>query len=237
MPAPLSDINPIGLILAGGQSRRMGGTDKFLLKFAGTTLISQTTDRLSQQLDELIISTNSDHETVRQYLPCESDPKTIHLISDDLKGFAGPLAGIHAAMKWTRENRPAKTHLITIAADTPFFPANLTSTFIEAAKKSNEREPNKDTIVLAKTGDQVHPVFGLWPLSLYDELGIALAAGVRKIRLFTDAHLLKIIPFSKVQLNGALIDPFFNINTPEDWAEYQALITSHEPARKLPQPQ
>ncbi len=220
-------IIPAGVILAGGQSRRMSGLegrsekDKFLMPANGSTLLGETVKRLSAQLNTIIISTNSDHKTISSHLP-DLNNTEISLISDDVKGFAGPLAGIHAAMKWLKETKPEVTHILSIAADTPFFPANLTARFLEAANTHQD-----GTIFLAQSADQVHPVFGLWPMSIFGNLETALGNGVRKIRQFTDQHPLQTLTFQEIIIKGEAIDPFFNINKPEDWQKflkYQSLI-------------
>ena len=106
-----------GVILAGGLSRRMGGTDKGLVVLDGVPLVAHARNRLAPQVARLVVSANGDHSRF--------GPFCLPVIGDAVPGHAGPLAGIHAAFGWARENLPGATHVLSVAADTPFFPADL----------------------------------------------------------------------------------------------------------------
>ncbi len=196
---------PAGVILAGGQSRRMGGGDKGLLSLGGQTLLTRVIDRLSPQVAELALNANGDPRRMGVDLP---------VIADSIDGFAGPLAGVLAGMDWAAAQ--GHTHIVTAAADTPFFPCDLVPRLTLAA----EAHP----IVLAATPDPKrglsrHPTFGLWPVALRDDLRAALEDGVRKVVQWTDRHGTGLAEFPVIPF-----DPFFNVNTPEDMARAEELL-------------
>jgi molybdopterin-guanine dinucleotide biosynthesis protein A len=140
------------------------------------------------------------------------------VIADATTDFAGPLAGVLAGMRWALQAAPSVRFIVTAACDTPFFPEDLTSKLLAAAKDTYP------AVVLAVSSDQVHPVFGLWPVALADDLSVALAEGTRKVLHWTDRHPHFTADFEAVNLGGKTVDPFFNANTPEDLAEGSALL-------------
>ncbi|MEM6596161.1 MAG: molybdenum cofactor guanylyltransferase MobA, partial [Pseudomonadota bacterium] len=151
---------PAGVILAGGQSRRMGGGDKGLLDLGGRKLITHVIDRLEPQVAEIALNANGDAARFDLGLP---------VIPDSIDGFAGPLAGVLAGLDWAAAQ--GHTHIVTAAADTPFFPCDLVPRLMLAAENG--------PIALAATPDPQrglarHPTFGLWPVSLRDDLRAAL---------------------------------------------------------------
>lgn len=197
-----------GVILAGGLSRRMGGADKSLLALDGIPLVAHARNRLAPQVARIVVSANG---VLSRFAPF-----CLPVIADTVAGHAGPLAGIHAAIGWASENLPGATHVLSVAADTPFFPVDLAQRLGEAAKSPLE-------LAVAASGGRVHPVFGLWPLALEQELFEWLAAGNRKVMDFVARHRGQEVDFSPLQSEGETVDPFFNINTPEDLERAQAL--------------
>lgn len=196
---------PLGVILAGGQARRMGGGDKGALVLDGRTLLDRVIDRLGPQVDGVLLNANGDPARFIEYgLP---------VCADSLPDFPGPLAGVLAGMEWAAEH--GHTHIVTAAADTPFFPTDLADRLIRAANGATT------PIALAATHEEGrmrrHPTFGYWPVGLRADLRAALQDGLRKVVLWTDKHGAASAPFD----DGA----FFNINTPEDLAEAERLIT------------
>ncbi len=196
---------PAGVILAGGQARRMGGGDKGLLTLGGQTLLQRVIDRLEPQVAEVALNANGDASRFDEFgLP---------VLADTVSGFVGPLAGVLAGLDWAAERE--HSHIVTAAADTPFFPCDLVPKLL-----LNAQTP----IVLAATPDPErgmsrHPTFGLWPVDLRDDLRNALTDGVRKVVQWTDRHGTSIAPFS-----ADPFDPFFNVNSPEDMAAAEALL-------------
>ena len=195
---------PAGVILAGGLSRRMGGGDKGLLDLGGQRLLDRVIDRLEPQVSEIVLNANGDASRLGTTLP---------VISDSIDGFAGPLAGVLAGLDWAHTR--GHTHIVTAAADTPFFPCDLVPRLMLAAEDA--------PIALAATPEDGrvnrHPTFGLWPVDLRDDLRAALEGGLRKVVLWTDKHGTALAEFSTDPF-----DPFFNVNTPEDMARAEELL-------------
>ncbi|MCB2135706.1 MAG: molybdenum cofactor guanylyltransferase MobA [Rhodobacteraceae bacterium] len=194
-----------GIILAGGKATRMGGGDKGLRSVAGQRLIDHVIDRLSAQCGPLAINANGDPARFAEFgLP---------VLPDSLPDYPGPLAGVLAGLDWAA-GLGAKA-IVTVAADTPFFPRDLVAQLHAAAGPSG--------LALAASRDAEgklwqHPTFGLWPVALRDDLRAALEGGLRKIVLWTERHGAGVAEFPSDPF-----DPFFNINTPEDIAEAEGL--------------
>ncbi|GIL00115.1 MAG: molybdenum cofactor guanylyltransferase [Alphaproteobacteria bacterium] len=194
----------LGVILAGGLSRRMGGTEKSLIRLAGKPLIAHVRDRLAAQVDELVVSANGEAGRFA-FLG-------LAVVPDTVPGHAGPLAGILAGMRRAEASRPAPRFIATAATDTPFLPANLVARLADAAGGG-------DRIALARSDGKRHPVFGLWPVALADDLERFLNSGEGgKVMRFASRHRIVDVDFALREAGGMTIDPFFNINTPEDLA-------------------
>ena len=192
---------PLGVILAGGQASRMGGGDKGLLTLGSGTILSNVIARLEPQVADLALNANGDAARFASLgLP---------VISDSISGFAGPLSGVLAGLDWAAEK--GASHIVTAAADTPFFPCDLVPQLLLAAQNAGTN------IAVARTKDGRHPTFGLWPTALRDDLRAALSDGLRKVVLWTDKHGAATAHFPD---DAA----FFNVNTPEDLATAQAML-------------
>ncbi|MBF9034818.1 molybdenum cofactor guanylyltransferase MobA [Rhodobacterales bacterium HKCCE2091] len=189
---------PLGIILAGGQARRMGGGDKGRLVVGGRSLIDRVTGRLGPQVGGLALNANGD--------PGRFADLGLPVLPDPVEGFPGPLAGVLAGLDWA-EAQGADT-IVTAAADTPFLPLDLVARLQAAA-------PTGLALAASLEGGKVRrqPTFGLWPVALRDDLRAALAGGVRKIVEWTDRHGAGTAVFEAEET-----DPFFNVNTPEDLA-------------------
>lgn len=205
----------IGIVLAGGQSSRMGGGDKTLLPLGGRPLLVHVIERLRPQAGEIVLNANDD--------PVRFAPFGLPLAPDHLTGHLGPLAGIHAGLAWAKANRPESRFVVTVAADTPFFPADLVSRFCAATSMGDPK------LVVARSDSGVHPVFGLWPVSLATHLEDSLRRGARKALDFVMAHQAKEVTFPHLEIGRRAVDPFFNINRPEDLAEAEALLRATAP--------
>jgi molybdenum cofactor guanylyltransferase len=198
-----------GVVLAGGLSRRMGGGDKAFREIGGKPLIQHAIERLSPQCRVVAINANGDPGRFAAFgLPVVADA------SDD---FQGPLAGILAGLRWAASASPDLRFVATAACDTPFFPMNLVEKLLAAAG------PAYPAIALAKSAGQLHPVFGLWPAGFADDLAQALASGMRKVGQWAGRHRHFAVEFPLIPAAGGLADPFFNANTPEEFAEAEAL--------------
>lgn len=189
---------PFGVILAGGQARRMGGGDKGLLPLAGRVILDHVIARFEPQVEALALNANGDSSRFSDY--------NLPVLGDSVEGFVGPLAGVLAGLDWAASQ--GASHIVTAAADTPFFPADLVPQLMLAAEIQDK------PIALARTENGRHPTFGLWPVALRDDLRQALQNGVRKVVAWTDVHGTAMADFPTVGF-----DPFFNVNTPEDLEE------------------
>jgi len=198
----------VGVILAGGQARRMGGADKPLTQISGKPLLEYVVQRAQHQLTHLVLNANGDGERYGQFaLPVQED-----IVPD----FAGPLAGVLSAMAWARAFQPQATHVITVAADTPFYPQDYVARMLAAV---DERRP----LACASYQGRTQPVFGLWPVDLHNELHQALVEeGIHKVDLFTARYGMADVQFDHIPYN-----PFFNVNRIDDVAEGEALFAAH----------
>ena len=186
---------PSGTILAGGLARRMGGGDKGLLAIGDRTMLEHVIERFAPQVGELALNANGDEARFAKFdLPVLADP---------VAGYAGPLAGVLAGLDWAAGRGIA--NIVTVAADTPFLPADLVDRLLDAAAVQGRQ------IALACTATGLHPTFGLWPVALRDDLKTALSEGVRKVVDWTDRHGV-----ARAEFPVGEFDPFFNVNTPED---------------------
>ncbi len=197
-----------GVILAGGLSRRMGGGDKCLLTLAGRPVLAHVIERLRPQVSDIVLNANGD--------PARFAAFGLPVLPDPLPEFPGPLAGVLAGLDWAAGI--GADRIVTAAADTPFFPADLVKKLAEAAENQGK------SIALAATPDADggrirHPTFGLWPVALRDDLCAALQAGLRKIVLWTDRHGAALAEFP-----ADPCDPFFNLNTPGDMVEAERIL-------------
>ena len=185
-----------GLILAGGQGRRMGGVDKGLQPLRGRPMVAWVLERLAPQVTEVIVNAN---QNLAEYarLGCR-------VVGDEIGGFAGPLAGLQAGLK-------ANVHpfLVTVPCDSPFLPRDLVAR-LHAALIANHAD-----LAVAKTGDQPHPVFSLVRESLAGHLTKFLEAGGLKIDAWYASLKVVEVPFDDQP------DAFSNINTPADLAEHE----------------
>lgn len=195
---------PLGVILAGGLARRMGGGDKALLSLGGRTLLHRVIDRLGPQVDGLALNANGDPDRFAGF--------NLPVLPDNVPDYPGPLAGVLAGLDWAAEQ--GASHIVTAAADTPFFPTDLVERLQRAASRA------ATPIALAATQEEGrmtrHPTFGLWPVALRGDLRSALGGGVRKVVLWTDKHGAASAPFDDYA--------FFNVNTPEDLTRAEGML-------------
>jgi molybdopterin-guanine dinucleotide biosynthesis protein A len=204
-----------GVILAGGQSRRMGGGDKGLLELAGRPMLAHVIERLAPQVGRLVINANGD--------PARFAGLGLPVVADTIPDFAGPLAGVLAGMRWSNAHAPAARWIATAAGDAPLLPTDLVARFLAA------EGDRPGSIALAQSGGELHPVIGLWPVALADDLEARLAAGVRKVLAWTDRHGTVPVPFAMVEVGGTELDPFFNANTPQELDALRAALAGAAP--------
>ncbi len=191
----------VGLLLAGGQSRRLGGGDKCLIEVSGRSLLAHCIERARGQVGALVLNANGDAARFAAYgLP---------VAADVVGGYAGPLAGILTGLEWARERAASARWVASIAADTPLFPLDLVARLAAAVEMEGAE------IGCAASGGRTHPVFGLWPVRLAAELREALTGeGIRKIDAWTARYKV-----ATAEWPAGDDDPFFNVNTPEELQE------------------
>jgi molybdopterin-guanine dinucleotide biosynthesis protein A len=199
-----------GVILAGGRSRRMGGGDKGLLELAGKAMLAHVIERLSAQVDQVVINANGPAQRFAAW--------KLPVVADTMGPFLGPLAGVLAGMRWSLVHRPEARWILTAAGDAPLLPHDLAEKLLAAA------EARPGAIALAQSGGALHPVIGLWPVALAQDLEEQLGRGVRKVLDWTDRHGTLGVPFPPVALCGRPVDPFFNANTPAELEQLRAMI-------------
>lgn len=203
----------LGLILAGGLARRMGGGDKALIEIGGRTILDRVIETVAPQCDQIILNANGD--------PARFSRFGLSVVPDDIPDFAGPLAGILAGLDWAAANRPDLAWIASVPGDCPFLPKNLVERLHTARLAANK------PLACAKSGDWRHPVAGLWPVALRADLRHALVnEGLHKIEVWTARHGIAIAEWP-----DRPIDPFFNVNTPEDRARADDIARSSQPVR------
>ncbi|MBZ9811608.1 molybdenum cofactor guanylyltransferase MobA [Mesorhizobium sp. BR1-1-9] len=195
----------LGVVLAGGLGRRMGGGDKPTRVIGGRTMLEHVIERLGPQCDGLVLNANGDPVRFARFgLP---------VVADTIEGYPGPLAGMLAALDWTADNRPDVEWVVSAAGDCPFLPRDL------VARLQRARMTEGADLAVASSGGQAHPVIGLWKVALRDELRHALTnEGLRKIDRWTTRYGL-----ATVSWPAEPVDPFFNANTVDDLAEAERL--------------
>lgn len=202
----------LGVLLAGGLARRMGGGDKPLKMVGGRTILDRVVARLSPQCNGLIVNANGD--------PARFSFLDLPVVADDVPGFAGPLAGVLAALDWAAAHRPDVEWVVSAATDSPFLPRNL------VARLHWAREAAGEPLACALSDGQTHPVVGLWRVDLRGDLRHALVVeDIRKIDHWTARHGV-----APAEWPASPYDPFFNANTPEDIAAADAIAEAHRDA-------
>jgi molybdopterin-guanine dinucleotide biosynthesis protein A len=205
MPYP----ETLGVILAGGLARRMGGGDKPLLKLGGRTLLSSLEERFSKQCAGVILSANGD--------PSRFSEIDLPVVQDTISGHQGPLAGILTTLEWAAIHRPSIAWVVSVPGDTPFIPHDLVQRLHTARASSHMR------LACAASGSREHYTTCLWPMDLRHDLRHALIVeGARRAGEWVKAHGLATVSWSTEPF-----DPFFNINTPEDLDVARAMMMRH----------
>ncbi len=201
----------IGVLLAGGQARRMGGGDKCLRPLGDSTILDHVIARAQGQVAALVLNANGDAGRFARFgLP---------VAADVIGGHKGPLAGVLTGMEWARANNPDCQWIATFATDAPFFPKDLVARMVDHGRDAD--------MVCARSGKHSHPVFGLWPVRLAADLRHAMAdEDIRKVDVWTARYRL-----AEVEYPATPFDPFFNTNAPEDLVRaehYLAQLAEHE---------
>ena len=188
----------------------MTGGDKGLLDLAGKPMLAHVIERLRPQVGPIVLSANGD---LGRFAPFG-----LPIVPDTIEGSVGPLAGVLAGLRWSAANAPQARFVASVSTDAPFLPENLVECLLAGLADG------AGSIALASSAGELHPVIGLWPVALADDLEEALRGGVRKVLAFTDQHGTVAVEFPLQEVRGRAVDPFFNANTPEELDEARVLL-------------
>ena len=207
MPTPPT----LGLVLAGGLARRMGGGDKALIEIGGVSILDRVLATLSAQCARLIINANGD--------PARFADTGCPVVPDNVPDYPGPLAGILAGLDWLAAQDNGVEWMVSVPGDCPFLPDDLVEKLHQARRKLGAGVP----LACARSGEWRHPVVGLWPLALRADLRKALVEDdLRKIDTWMARHGVAFADWP-----AEPIDPFFNVNTPEDVERAKRIALQH----------
>jgi len=203
----MTDTNKVaGVLLAGGLSRRMGGGDKCLRDLGGQPILAHIIARAAPQVGALVLNANGDPSRFADF--------DLPVAADVVEGYAGPLAGVLTGLDWAADNAPGAVWLASFACDAPFFPEDMVARMVDAVEREGA------DMACAVTHGRTHPVFGLWPLRLREELRRAMVEEeIRKVDRWTARYKLVEVDFPDVASPAGPLDPFFNTNRPEDLEE------------------
>ncbi len=202
----------LGLVLAGGLARRMGGADKTRIRVGGRPILERVVERLRPQCAGLVFNANDAPERFADIgLP---------VVSDSVPDYPGPLAGILAGLDWTAKQTPAIEWVVSVPSDCPFLPRDLVAHLHDA------RVAGGAQLACARSGERRHPVVALWPISLREDLRRAVTGeGARKV-----GNWIARFTIGFADWPATPVDPFFNINTPDDLAEAERLAALYPDA-------
>jgi len=197
-----SDHEVTGVLLAGGRSSRMGGREKTLLDIGGRPMLMHVLARLRPQVGRIVINANGD--------PARFAGHCLPVVADSIEGYAGPLAGLHAGIEWARTETPDARYVASVPSDSPFLPPDLVARLKAALLAKGA------PCAIAASGGARHPVAGLWRVELLPAIEQSLRNDMRALHRFADAHDCAVATFGPEDIGGTAVDPFFNVNAPED---------------------
>jgi molybdenum cofactor guanylyltransferase len=202
----------LGVVLAGGLARRMGGGDKARIRIGDRTILERVLARIAPQCACVILNANGD--------PARFADTGLPVVADSVPDFAGPLAGILAGLDWAAVNRHEIADVVSVPGDCPFLPPDLVAGLWRA------RRAARTPLACARSGEWRHPVVGLWPVALRDDLRAALIEQqLHKIEIWTARHGVAIAEWPTTPF-----DPFFNVNTPADAAQATRIAAQQDGA-------
>ena len=200
----------VGVILAGGRSRTMGGGDKTLRSLGSRTMFAHIAARLKPQVDCLVISANGD--------PARFAALGLPVVADATDDYPGPLGAVLAGMRWAAVSGRQASRIVTVPGDAPFISTDLVERLVAAADASG------GAIAVAQSAGVLHPVTALWPVALAEALAWAVIQGERNVGNWAARQGIVAVPFDPIRIGNRTVDPFFNINTPDDFLEAAALM-------------
>lgn len=198
----------LGVILAGGLSRRFGGGDKGFADLDGRPVLSHVIEHFRPQVGRLILNANGDLSRFASF--------GLEIVPDEQTPGQGPLSGILAALDWAKRHAPECTAVATVATDIPFLPSNLIQ------RLETERG---DGVAIATSGGRRHPTIAIWPLTSRKAVADALQRGALSVDALAASLNAVAVAFPMREIEGGAIDPFFNVNRPEDLVTARALLT------------
>lgn len=205
----MAHLPTLGVVLAGGRARRMNFADKTRIRIGGSTILERVIARLGPQCDRLILNANDD---IARF----ADTKLV-VVADSVRGYAGPLAGILASLDWAAAHAPDIAWMVSVPGDCPFLPRDLIERLHLARRDANA------SLACARSGERLHPVVGLWPVSLREDLRRAVTEeDIRKVDAWSSRY-----PRGVAEWRSDPVDPFFNVNTPADAAEAERLAARY----------
>ena len=201
----MNENNILGVVLAGGKSKRFG-QDKNEVKLGEKTLLEHTIDKVKSKFKEIIIVANK--EVSKDY----------KIVNDCIEGQLGPLVGVLSAMKWIKKNNFSYNWVATFPCDTPFFNVSVIDEFIKVSKR------NDSSLYFVKTKEKRHNIFGLWSVELFETLEKDIIKNnYRKVEEWANK-----IGVKTINVSYDVIDPFFNINTKEDLVEAEQILKNYK---------
>jgi molybdenum cofactor guanylyltransferase len=207
--APPANPPTVGVVLAGGQARRMGGGDKTRIRVGGMTILERVLARIAPQCARLVLNAAGDAARFAD--------SGLAVIADSVPDHAGPLAGVLAGLDWAASEAPEIAWLVSVPGDCPFLPRDLVARLHQARLAAGGQ------IACAASGERRHPVVALWPVALRADLRRAVTEeGLRKVDQWSARYRRGVAEWPI-----APVDPFFNINTPEEAAEADRIAARH----------
>jgi molybdopterin-guanine dinucleotide biosynthesis protein A len=199
----------LGVVLAGGLARRMGGGDKARIRIRGQTILERVVERLRPQCAGLVLNANAEPERFAD--------TGLSVVADSVPDYPGPLAGILAGLDFAAKLAPEIEWVVSAPSDCPFLPRDLLARLHEARTAAGAQ------LACARSGERRHPVVALWPVALREDLQRAITnEGARKVDEWFARYAVGFADWPAVP-----VDPFFNINTPEDAAEAERLAARY----------
>jgi molybdopterin-guanine dinucleotide biosynthesis protein A len=202
----------LGVVLAGGLARRMGGGDKARVRIGGQTILERVIERLRPQCAGLVLNANAEPERFAD--------TGLSVVADSVPDYPGPLAGILAGLDFAAKRAPEIAWVVSAPSDCPFLPRDLVARLHEARVAAGAR------LACARSGERRHPVVALWPVALREDLRRAVTSeGARKVDEWIGRYAVGFADWPAVP-----VDPFLNINTPEDAADAERLAALYPDA-------
>jgi molybdopterin-guanine dinucleotide biosynthesis protein A len=220
MPNGAQDDEVTGVLLAGGRSARMAGSEKALIEIGGKPMLAHVIARLGPQVGRIVLNANGD--------PARFAGLRLPVVADAVDDYAGPLAGLHAGLAWALSETPHARFVASAPVDTPFLPGDLVARLLAALRATGA------TCAIASSGGTRHPVVGVWDVALIDPVAAALRQNVRAMHDFAETQRAAVVDFAFVDVAGGPVDPFFNVNTAADVETARTLLSGRAQPTQRP---